>query len=149
MLRSSGGSSRSRNAWLVLSLVLAAEVVGGLALLIPVISSFAGESEDPFGPKISLLLIVFIALAWVVVTFIGAWRKQASWARGSALTMHVLMFAAGTGVLQLGGLVGSPTLGWVLIVLAFVGFFAAVVARPANDPLEHEGESAEGDHASS
>jgi hypothetical protein len=40
----------------------------------------------------------------------------------------VLIFAAATGILQLG--LADARLGWALVVLALVGFFAALAARP-------------------
>ena len=133
-------SSRARVAWGVLFAVLTIEAFGGIAVLVPITSAFLGAGTDPIGQRISIFLAALLAWAWVLVTLWGAVRSRASWARGSALTMHVLMFAAGTGILQLGGVVGDPLLGWGLIVLALVGFFAALVARPVapegegNDP---------------
>lgn len=128
-------AARARPGWGVLLVVLVIEAFGGLAMLVPVTTGFLAASDDPIGPRISIFLAALIAWAWVLLTLWGAARLRASWARGSALTMHVLLFAAGTGVLQLGGIVGSPVLGWALIVLALIGFFAALMAKPAVEPL--------------
>lgn len=125
---------RSRTGWGVLLVVLAVEAFGGLAAMVPITTSFLAAGDDPLGPRISIFLAALIAWAWVLITLWGAARTRASWARGSAITMHVLIFAAGTGVLQLGGIVGGPGLGWGLIVLALVGFGAALAARPAAEP---------------
>lgn len=120
---------RSRIAWRILNIVLILEGIGSVALLWQVVQGFLAASEDPLGARLSVLLAALIGSAWVCVTLGGALSKQAGWARGSALTIHVLLFAAGTGILQ--GIIGDPLLGWVLVLLAFVGFFAAVLARPA------------------
>ncbi len=133
-------AARPRPAWGVLLAVLVIEAFGGLAMLVPVTTGFLAASGDPLGPRISIFLAALIAWAWVLLTLWGAARLRASWARGSALTMHVLLFAAGTGILQLGGMVGSPMLGWGLIVLALIGFFAALLAKPKADPLAEAGE---------
>lgn len=131
-------NSRAGTGWGVLLAVLIVESFGGLALMVPVVTAFLAAAEDPLGPRLSVMLAAILAWAWVLLTLWGAARSRASWSRGSALTMHVLMFAAGTGVLQLGGLVGSPLLGWGLIALALVGFVGAIIAKPAIDPLEAE-----------
>lgn len=114
-------------AWKVLTAVLAIEVLGGLAVLIPATGEFFAANEDPLGQRVSVFLALVIAWLWVVITLFGVVRLRAGWARGSALTIHVLMFAAGTGILQ--GIYDAPTLGWILVVLAFVGFFSALLAR--------------------
>jgi membrane protein YdbS with pleckstrin-like domain len=64
----------------------------------------------------------------VIVTFVGAARARVSWVRGSALTIHVLLFAAGTGCLQLA--IGPWWFGFGLVAVALLGFLAAVLARP-------------------
>lgn len=135
MSEPSSRNVRPGTGWGVLLVVLVIEAFGGLALMVPVTTAFLGASQDPLGPRVSIMLAAILAWAWVLLTLWGAARTRASWARGSALTMHVLMFAAGTGVLQLGGLVGGPLLGWGLIVLAFGGFFGAIIAKPSADPL--------------
>lgn len=128
-------TGRARSAWSVLLAVLTVEAFGGIAALVPITTDFLGASDEPLGPRLSILLAALISWAWVLITLWGAARTKASWARGSAITMHVLIFAAGTGVLQMGGAIGGPMLGWGLVVLAFVGFFAALLARPAaTDP---------------
>lgn len=126
----SGGAvrSRARTAWPILSAVLLVEVVGGAVLLWSVLSSSFAATEDPFAQRLSILLSAVFAFVWIAATLYGTAARRAGWARGSALTIHVLMFAAGTGVLQ--GIVGTPLLGWTLVVLALLGFFAAVLAQP-------------------
>lgn len=124
-----GVETRSRTAWRVLTVVLILEAIGGIAVLFPVVQGVFAPTEDSLGARVSLLLAALIAWAWVCVTLAGSLRGRAPWARGSAITIHVLMFAAGTGVLQ--GILGDPLLGWVLVLFAFLGFFAALIARPS------------------
>ncbi|WP_449277869.1 hypothetical protein [Leucobacter sp. GX24907] len=121
-------ATRARGAWRVLSMVLLIEVIGGAVLLWSVLSSSFAATEDPFAQRLSILLAAVFAFIWIAATLYGAAARRAGWARGSAITIHVLIFAAGTGVLQ--GIVGTPLLGWVLVVLSLLGFFAAVLARP-------------------
>lgn len=132
---------RSLLAWRILRLVLALETLGGAYVLVNVIRGFFAAGDDPVGAKVSLLLAVVFAFAWLLITCVAAFRSRASWVRGSALTIHVLMFAAATGVLQglLGPLFG---LGLALLVLSLVGFIAAIVARP---DLQEIPEGDEGD----
>lgn len=125
----SAGHAPSKLGWLLLRIVLVIEVVGGAVLLWNVLLAFFAASNEPLGARVSLLLAVLISWAWIAITLWGALTKRASWVRGSALTIHVLMFAAATGVLQ--GILGEAIgLGWSLLILALAGFVAAVIARP-------------------
>ena len=126
-------SNRGRAAWAMLLAVLTIEAFGGLAALVPITSGFLNAGNEPLGQRASIFLAALLAWAWVLITLWGAAKSRASWARGSALTMHVLMCAAGTGVLQMGDLVGGPMVGWALVVLALLGFFAALLSRPAGE----------------
>lgn len=125
----SRGSIQQTVAWNVLTALLALEAIAGLVIAWSVVQAFLGANDEPLAQRLSVLLSALIALAWVIITFWGARRSRAGWVRGSAMTMHVLMFAGGTGVLQ--GIIGTPALGWGLVVCAFIGFFSAVVARPS------------------
>lgn len=127
---------RSRRAWAVLTLMLALETVGGAAVMIPVLPGLLGEGAAPFGQRISVFLAAVIAWIWVAATLWGALRTRASWVRGSAITIHVLLFAAGTGILQLQ--LADMLIGWALILLAFAGFAAALLARPADTESDAE-----------
>lgn len=115
--------------WIALRIVLAIEAIGGVWLLWNVVLGFFAANEDPLGDRVVLLVAVLIMWGWVAATAWGAWKTRASWVRGSAITIHVLLFAMATGILQ--GLLGPQTvLGLELLVLALVGFVAAVLARP-------------------
>jgi hypothetical protein len=121
----------SRLGWGVLWAALIIEAVGGGALLWNVVQGFFAASTEPLGMRLSLLLAVMLSWAWVAITLWGSLTRRASWVRGSALTIHILMFAAATGVLQ--GLLGDAVaLGWALLILAILGFVAAIIARPSS-----------------
>lgn len=92
--------ARSRGAWAALRAILAIEAIGGAVLLVLVVRGFFGASDEAIGPRVSLLLAVLAWWGWIAITFVGALRGRHSWVRGSALTNHVLIFAAATGLLQ-------------------------------------------------
>jgi len=123
---------RSKRAWQVLISLLAIETLAGLLALVPLGSGFfaasGGERFGDAGQRVSVLLAGLLAILWVAVTFVGALRTRASWARGSAVALHVLMFAAGTGALQYR--LAEPWISWGLVLFALVGFFSALIARP-------------------
>ncbi|MBL3682885.1 hypothetical protein U746_2354 [Mycolicibacterium mucogenicum 261Sha1.1M5] len=124
---------RSRSAWLALTAVLAIELVLGLVLVITMIPTFpeAGPDQAALMPLwVSLLISMILACLWIAVTLVGAMRRQGSWVRGSAVTIHVLMFAAALGVFQ--GILGTPAVGALLLGLAVVGFASAIlIGKPA------------------
>ena len=126
--------NRPRTAWGVLCLLLIVEAIGGIALLWPAVQAFFAADDEPLAQRLSILLSLLIAWAWICVTLAGALKVRAGWVRGSAITLHVLMFAAGTGVLQ--GILGTPLLGWTLVILALAGFFSALLARPPMPAVE-------------
>lgn len=126
---------RSRRGWTLLLIVLSIEAFGGLALLVPTAVGTLQAIDEPLGDRLSVFAGLLLAWVWVLVTLFGGLRSRASWARGSALTIHVLLFAAGTGLLQLG--IGETWLAWLLLLLAVVGFVAAMLARPEyEEPTE-------------
>lgn len=128
---------RSRVAWRALGALLAAETALLLWVLgVTIVGAFA-PGGDPL-QNLSLIVTAALAFAWVAVTLVGAVKAQASWVRGSSLTIHVLLFAAGTGCLQIG--IGPWWLGFALVALALAGFTASILARPSAQP---SGEPAE------
>jgi hypothetical protein len=98
-------------------------------------------SGGSYVENFSLVAMVAICLIWVIITLGGLVKSKAPWVRGSAVTINVLLFAAGTGCLQLG--IGSTALGFGLVALALVGFFAAIASRPVMVTDEVSGESDE------
>ena len=123
---------RSRVGWGVLRTLLVLE--SALLVGVTVFSiSAATSSPGPVAQNASLVVMAALALVWVVITAVAALRGRPSWVRGSALTIHVLLFAAGTGCLQLG--IGTWQFGFGLVAVALVGFAAAVLARPDARPL--------------
>lgn len=122
---------RSDLAWAILAICLAIESF----LLIWVLFSSvlaAAKTSEMAAQNYSIVAVVAICVLWVVITLLQSLRSRVSWVRGSAVTIHVLLFAAGTGCLQLS--IGPFWLGFGLIVLALIGFFAAVTARPILAP---------------
>ena len=118
---------RSRAGWAALTVLLVLEgLLIAWVVLIAVLASFGSHGVQM--QVVSLLIVVIAALGWIVATFVGAVRSRASWVRGSALTIHVLLFAAGTGCLQLQ--IGPWWFGFAIIVAALAGFAGALVARP-------------------
>ncbi|MBO1900826.1 hypothetical protein J4H92_02550 [Leucobacter weissii] len=118
-----------RIAWTTLLVLLAAEALGGLVLVVSAIGGLVAASAEPLGQRLSVFLALVIGWLWVCATLAGALRSRAPWSRGSAITIHVLLFAAGTGILQLS--LADPRLGWVLVLMSLAGFFAALLAKPS------------------
>ncbi|EYT53227.1 hypothetical protein H490_0110925 [Leucobacter sp. UCD-THU] len=119
---------RSRVAWRALAALLAVESALLLWVLGVTVVGALGSEGNPL-QNLSLIVMAALSFAWVVVTLVGAVKARASWVRGSSLTIHVLLFAAGTGCLQIG--IGPWWLGFALVALALAGFAAAILARPA------------------
>lgn len=122
---------RSQLSWAAILACLAIEAFL-LIWVVFVTLNVAISSTVNVPQNFSLVAVSAICLAWVVITLLGSVRSKASWVRGSAVTIHVLLFAAGTGCLQLK--IGPTVLGLGLIVLALIGFFAAVTAKPELSP---------------
>ena len=80
----------------------------------------------------SLFVSVAISWVWIGATLLGALRGRRSWVRASAVTIHLLVFAAAIGVLQ--GILGTVPIGLAMMALGLVGFIAAVLAKPNFDP---------------
>ena len=127
---------RSRVSWLMLRLLLGIEVLLLAWLLVFTVVEAVMSAGDPM-QKISLVVMTVLVFAWVGLTLVGAAKTRASWVRGSALTIHVLLFAAGTGCLQLA--IGPWWLGFALVLLALAGFAAAILARPDTRPADEVG----------
>lgn len=123
----SSSSTRSRAAWAVIGLLLAVEtLLLGWVLVVTILATIA--SDGAVAQNVSLVIVAAASLAWIAITLVGAIRSRSSWVRGSTLTIHVLLFAAGTGCLQL--LIGPWWFGFALVAVALLGFAAAILARP-------------------
>ncbi|MGJ0203910.1 hypothetical protein NHL51_07080 [Leucobacter sp. gxy201] len=119
--------NRARIAWGVLTVLLALETL--LLVWVTYLTGAATFGDRDFlVQNASLWVMSVCSLLWVLITLIGALRSRASWVRGSAVTIHVLLFAAGTGCLQLA--IGSWQFGFALVGAALVGFVAAILAKP-------------------
>ena len=133
---------RSQLGWAVLIAALGVETLllawVTLVTLLAAIGASSGAAQN-----YSLVAVSAICLVWVVVTLFASVRSRVSWVRGSAVTIHVLLFAAGTGCLQLA--IGPWWVGFGIIALALVGFFAAILARPLLSHEAAEASSSESD----
>lgn len=129
---------RSRSAWIALTAVLSVELLLGAVLVFRMVPTFpaAGPDRDALVPLwISLFVSTILCCVWIAATLAGALKRQGSWVRGSAVTIHMLMFAAALGVFQ--GLLGTVGAGITLLALAIIGFAAALLTgtprqAPAN-----------------
>ncbi|WP_026139614.1 hypothetical protein [Leucobacter salsicius] len=127
MVSTPTGHVRSKLGWAILKVLLGLETLGLVAVLGFTIVRSIAEPGD-VTQEVSLVLMSAVSLAWVAVTFFGVVRSRASWARSSAVAIHVLTFAGGTGCLQLG--IGPWWLGLGIVAIALIGFAAAIMARP-------------------
>ncbi|WP_449283564.1 hypothetical protein [Leucobacter sp.] len=127
MTSSPSDHPRSRAGWAGLRTLLGLESLLLVWVLIVTVLGALGSSTAAL-QNLSLVAMAALSLAWVAVTFVGALRARVSWVRGSALTIHVLLFAAGTGCLQLA--IGPWWFGFGLVAAALLGFLSAVLARP-------------------
>lgn len=119
---------RSQLSWGVLCVLLLLESLFMVWALCFTVIGAMGDS-GALMQDLSLIVIIALALVWVVLAAVGAFRTKASWVRGSALTIHVLLFATGTGVRQLQ--LGPDALAIPLLLAGILGFAAALLARPA------------------
>ena len=126
---------RSRAGWAVLRVLLVLESLLLVGVVIFSISAAFG-SVGPVAQNVSIVAMAVLVLVWVAITAVAALRGRPSWVRGSSLTIHVLLFAGGTGCLQLG--IGSWQFGFALVAGALVGFAAAVLARAEERPAYDE-----------
>lgn len=130
--------SSAKGAWRLLCVVLGVQSVLALGLAWIAVSGFLAATEDPFADRMSVLVVALVAVVWVFVTLIGALRGR-GWARGSNLTLQLLLVAAASGILQgmLGaGVPSASAIGWGLIVVAAAGVLGSVLARPADRVAE-------------
>jgi hypothetical protein len=113
-------SDRRRPAlfW-ALIVLLAAEfaLVAGVAVTL-LIELLVAEATS-FTSAIALVVLAFIAAAWLGAIVVGALRGQA-WIRGAATVWQVLQFALGAGAIS--GQFSSPTIGWPLVAVALITF---------------------------
>lgn len=134
--RSPEASPRSTSGWKLLAGVLGIEAVGALALAVVTVVGAFGAINEPLGPVLSILIVGLVASAWVLVTSVGVFRQRA-WARGSALTLQILMLVLALGAFQ--GVFGTPVVGLGFLAVGLLGFVAALRIRP----VEHLPEGAE------
>lgn len=123
--------SRATAASWVVRGILVLEALASVALLVTTVVGFIARGDDPLLPALSIVIVAAIACLWVVATAIGMIRGR-SWARGSTLTIQILLFTVGVGAFQ--GLFAQPAYGWALTLPAVIGFIAAVLSKPSTPP---------------
>jgi len=121
--------SRAAAARWIASIIVTLEAVGAAVLFGYSVFGFVTRGDDPFLPALSIVLVAGIAFVWVAATAAGLLRRR-SWARGSALTVQMLLFTVGIGAFQ--GLFAQPSLGWALVLPAVAGGIAAVLSKPGD-----------------
>lgn len=119
---------RSKRAWAVLTALLVVEAIGAAAIVFMTATTFPGFGDPFIALWVSVFVSVILSWVWIGATLIGAFRGRASWVRGSAVTIHVLMLAAAVGVMQ--GIIGTVPTGVGLAVVAAIGIIAALGAKP-------------------
>lgn len=122
-----------QRAWKLLLWLLAAESLGALWLAYATIAGFLGALDEPLMPIVSILIVGLAASAWVIITLVAALRGR-GWARGSALTLHILLLGVAIGAFQ--GAFANPAAGWGLLIPAGLGIYAAVQSRPGDRQAE-------------
>jgi len=125
----------------VLNLLLGVETILGILALIPLVVGFAGSADDAFGQRISILLAGALGVVWIAITFWGALRSQARWPRSSAVTIHVLLFAAGTGMLRY--VLAPFSVSVAVVAVGIIGFFVALLARSDSMPGDADAEASD------
>ncbi|MDA3146118.1 hypothetical protein JSO19_01850 [Leucobacter sp. UCMA 4100] len=122
--------------WALIIMVLAIEGLGVLWVTWNSIVSAVTDAQNPALDAnrsmvtvqgIALVLTMLIAALWIVITFVGSLRRR-NWARSSHLTVQVLVVAAATGVLQ--GILGTPLIGWGLLLLGVAGLAGVIMTLP-------------------
>lgn len=127
MTHESPGHTRG---WGLLLIVLGIESFGGVLLVWLTLRQLLSPSQDLLTQSISIFLMVLVSVAWIMITFVAAVRKR-TWARGSNLTLQILVLAAAVGVLQ--GILGTPLIGSLLLVLAVLGIIGSLLIRPVDN----------------
>ncbi|UOR00373.1 hypothetical protein MUN77_09325 [Leucobacter allii] len=140
MVSSPADHPRSLAGWAALRVLLAVESAFLAGVLVMTVIGAAGSAGAVL-QNVSLVVMAAVCLLWVVITLVGALRGRASWVRGSAVTVHVLLFAAGTGCLQIG--IGPWWLGFALAAAALLGFLAAILAQPDTRTVAERAEAGE------
>lgn len=120
-------SDKGKGPWGVLQAVLTVQLLGCLWFAYVTGSAMLRIKDEPFQDLLGLFLMAIAALALLVFTLAGAFKKAAK-ARSAALTVQVGTFGVGLGILQ--GLLGPLWPALPVLVLAVVGLVAAIKVRP-------------------
>lgn len=104
----------------VLLWVLAALLAGEFALVAVLaalsIVSVVQSGVDDLASGIALTVVIVLAAIWLGAMVVGALRGR-SWIRAAGVVWQVIQIAVGIGIL-----LGTPALGWPLVVVAVTAF---------------------------
>lgn len=108
---------------IVLAAIVAVEALLAAALALYLVFELLTVTPQSYTTAIAIIVLVALAAAWGIVTFVGIVRLQ-SWARASTVTIQILVIAVAVAGFQ--GLVASPEAAWALLVAAVAGGLLAV-----------------------
>lgn len=120
-------SDKGKGPWGVLQAVLTVQLLGCLWFSYVTGSAMLRIKDEPFQDLLGLFLMALAALALLVFTLVGAFKKAAK-ARSAALTVQVGTFGVGLGILQ--GLLGPQWPAVPVLLFALIGLIAAIKVRP-------------------
>jgi hypothetical protein len=125
-------SDRRRPAlfW-ALFVLLAAEFALVAVVAVTLLVELLVAEATSFATAIALVVLAFIATAWLGAIVVGALRGQA-WIRGAAIVWQVLQFAVGAGAIS--GQFSTPSIGWPLVMVAVVAFLL-LLTKPVVEAL--------------
>ncbi len=86
-----------------------------------------GEGSDATRVVMSAVVIALFAAGLAALA--RAWFGHRGWQRTPTMLWHALLVPVGVSLLQ----AGQALVGWVLLVVAVVGFFAALAVRNEDD----------------
>ncbi len=86
-----------------------------------------GEGSDATRVVMSAVVIVLFAAGLAALA--RGWFTGRGWQRTPTMLWHALLVPVGVTMLQ----AGQPLIGWVLLLVAVVGFLAALAVRGGDD----------------
>jgi hypothetical protein len=118
-------------AWRLMSVMVLLETVAILALLVFTIVGFMNRGDDPLLAALSIVIIVAVASLWITLTLVALLRNR-NWARGSTITIQILVFSVAIGAFQ--GIYAQVQIAWLIAIPAIITFVLALIARPPGKP---------------
>jgi len=107
-----------------LAAVLSVEAALVLAATVATVGQFVTHGAHVEADGIAFIIVLVIGFLWVGLAATGMWLRT-RWSRGLTIVWQLMQLAAGVGALQ--GLLGTPPVGVVLLVLGLVGFVLVIL----------------------